>query len=215
MGDTKRKILIVDDETTICNLLKEELTWEGYECVVAGNAEEALARLSESNFDAALLDIRLPDMSGMELLKQITNSYPGITPMMLTAVNDLNIAVEAMKAGAADYITKPFDLDRLGKALQSVLTKTNQPENETQDSTINSIESIALGVEARQEMLDAHSEKVIQQTAVIARQMNFTEEKIQEWISIRSDENSRKIKPFTDSISKLAMNPTPQDTIPK
>ncbi len=112
------RVLIVDDETHICELLRDDLTLREYNCITAGNAADALTRLSENKFDAALLDICLPDLSGIELLKKIHATYPTTICIMLTAVNDLNLAVEAMKAGAVDYITKPFDLDRVNSALR-------------------------------------------------------------------------------------------------
>jgi DNA-binding NtrC family response regulator len=209
------KILIVDDEISICELLREELTIRGYCCETTSSAKEALARLAADIYDAALLDIRLPDMSGIELLKIIANGYPTLPPIMLTAVNDLPIAVDTMKAGAVDYITKPFDFDKLDAALRSALdNKNNSRYHDTdiiEDKTINDIEAIAQGVEARQQILDVHDEKVVHQTVDIARSMGFSEDKIQRWVAARTDIRSRKVKIVTDSIYNLIHNPVPHD----
>jgi DNA-binding NtrC family response regulator len=209
------RILIVDDEIPICELIREELTCRGYKCETACSAREALARLAANCFDITLLDISLPEMSGIELLKVIETSYPGTASIMLTAVNDLNVAVDTMKAGAQDYITKPFDFDRLDTAIRAALENRNHTKYHDsdiiQDKTINDIEAIAQGVEARQEILDIHSEKVVQQTVDIARNMGFPEEKIQKWIAARTEIRSKKVKIVVDSIYKLTHNPVSQE----
>ena len=218
MSDKKTKVLIVDDELPICELLQEDLTGRGYYCVTANNARQALAWLAEDSFDAILLDIRLPEMSGLDLLKQINSSYPSMAAIMLTAVKDVDTVVETMKAGALDYITKPFDLDHVERALQAALENkkrsNNNLTNGIPDTTTTEIEAIASGVEARQDMLDVHSEKVAQQTISIARQLGFPEEKIERWLAARSELQSKKVKQITDSMCMLERNPASQKIAP-
>jgi DNA-binding NtrC family response regulator len=210
MSAAKPRLLIVDDEESICELLFESMTSYGYDCATAENAEQALALLPKQSFDLALLDIRLPGQSGISLLKQINASYPEIASIMLTAVNELDVAVESMKAGALDYITKPFELKKVNAALQAAQAKKSRPVNTpvgVEDLDIAALEAIAHGVEAHQDILDIHSEKVIQQTVEIGRKMEFPEEKIKQWIAYRSGQQSSVIKQVTTSIFKLVEEP--------
>ena len=95
------RILIVDDEEPVCDLLSSSLSDQQYRCTIAFNAEEAVGKLGLEQFDVALLDIRLPGVSGMELLKRLRSEHPEVIAIMVTAVRDVDTAVEAMKLGAA------------------------------------------------------------------------------------------------------------------
>jgi DNA-binding NtrC family response regulator len=205
------KVLVVDDEASVCEILKEDLTSLGYFCATANNAHQALSLLSAENFDAMLLDIRLPEISGVDFLKQINGIYPNIAVLMLSAVNDAGTIVETMKAGASDYITKPFELDHLEKCLLAALENKKQTKNcltiVIPDASLAEIEALASGVEAKQDMLDVHSEKVTQQTVGLARTLGFPEEKIQKWVASRSEMQAKKVKQITDSICLLAQDP--------
>lgn len=106
-------VLVVDDEETIRTLLKRILEEAGYPVVTACDGEEALRILSQQGFELALLDVKMPGVSGMELLGKITADWPDTGALMVTAVADTQTAVDAMKLGACDYITKPFDRDDL------------------------------------------------------------------------------------------------------
>ena len=86
-------ILIVDDEETICDIICEELSAQGYVCDVALNAEDALVELKRRNFDVALLDIKLPGISGIGLLRTIEKCYQMTAIIMITAVKDVDAAV--------------------------------------------------------------------------------------------------------------------------
>jgi len=106
-------VLVVDDEETIRNVLKRILEDAGYPVVTAGSGEEALRILSQQGFELALLDVRMPGMSGLDLLGKISVDWPDTGVIMVTAVAELQTAVEAMKLGAYDYITKPFNREEL------------------------------------------------------------------------------------------------------
>ncbi len=116
------KILVVDDEEVIRRLLQQALARQGYRCQQASNAEEALDKLKDKTFDLIILDIKMPGKSGLEVLPEIKARYPGSAVIMATASTDINIAVQCMKKGAHDFITKPFDLHdvviRVGRALE-------------------------------------------------------------------------------------------------
>ncbi|MBM3155940.1 MAG: sigma-54-dependent Fis family transcriptional regulator [Chloroflexi bacterium] len=122
MEEVKGTILIVDDEESIGNIICRRLGEEGYACEVAADGKEALWKAFVKDFDLVLMDIKMPGMSGMETLPQIVTNHPDTCVIMMTAVVDTETAVEAMKLGAYDYVTKPFDLDdlsmRMGKALE-------------------------------------------------------------------------------------------------
>ena len=129
---TKRAILIVDDEPDMLQLLRRSLGPD-LDCTVetASSAEMALQLLDNNFFDLVLADIKMPGMDGLALLEVIKREFPGLTVVMMTAFGSIDTAVVAMKNGAYDFITKPFDLDalviRLEKALErSALLKENQ-----------------------------------------------------------------------------------------
>ena len=127
----KRSILIVDDERDLLQLLKRSLEPD-LDCRIqtASNAGAALKCLEADTFDLVLADIKMPGMNGLELLEHIKRDTPDLTVVMMTAHGDIEMAVQAMKSGAYDFITKPFDhealLLRLEKALErSSLLKEN------------------------------------------------------------------------------------------
>jgi two-component system, NtrC family, response regulator AtoC len=106
-------ILVVDDERLIRWSLCERLKEEGYTGVPAEDGTTALHLLGEQDFGLALLDFRLPDMNGLDLLRKAREEAPGLPIILVTAYSTVDNAVEAMRAGAFDYITKPFNMDEL------------------------------------------------------------------------------------------------------
>ena len=119
--DQKLKILVVDDEEIIREVVSRSLAEVGYECSAATDAADALAVLSEVAADLILLDINLPDKSGMELLPELRERYQDTAIVMLTGVADIGIGIQAMKQGALDYVVKPFDLIDLKKRVADAL----------------------------------------------------------------------------------------------
>jgi DNA-binding NtrC family response regulator len=107
------RILVVDDEESLRRVTQVRLEQGGYSVCVAGSAEEAIEALDRSPFDIVLTDLRMPGMSGLELLKHVRSNLPDTTVIMMTAYGTVETAVEAMKAGAFDYLTKPIDTDEL------------------------------------------------------------------------------------------------------
>jgi DNA-binding NtrC family response regulator len=106
-------VLVVDDETEIREGLALLLGSEGYEVALADSAEAALARLEERPFDVVLLDVSLPDRNGIELLKEIRGRDDSLPIILITAYGSIDMAREAFKSGALDYITKPWSNDEL------------------------------------------------------------------------------------------------------
>jgi two-component system, NtrC family, response regulator AtoC len=119
----KPVILLVDDEDTIRLFLEKTLREEGYEALTAATGTEALELTRSDLPDLVLLDLKLPDMSGLDVLKQIKEEVPEVCVIMLTAFGDIETAVTAMKKGAFDFVSKPVNLEELlltiGKGLDS------------------------------------------------------------------------------------------------
>jgi PAS domain S-box-containing protein len=115
------RILIVDDESDIALILRLHLEDAGYVTTRARDGIEALELLAAESYSLMLLDIRMPRLDGMEVLRQAGERYPELPIIMMTAHGSEPIAVEAMKRGAADYVTKPFNTEELLKSVQQVL----------------------------------------------------------------------------------------------
>jgi len=115
------RILYVDDEQHLRQLIKDQLSAEGYSVDTADDGDTATERLKTEKFDLILLDIRMPRMNGIEVLKFIKAKKITCRIIMLTAVDDLAIALEAVKQGANDYLTKPYELETLLKSVRRVM----------------------------------------------------------------------------------------------
>jgi len=107
------KILIIDDEKSILDLLSVVFEKEGYSVETSLSATRAVDLIDKQDFDLIISDIKMPKMSGMELLRYVRENRPDIPIVMITAYGTIKQAVEALKAGAADYVVKPFDVEEL------------------------------------------------------------------------------------------------------
>jgi len=218
-------ILVVDDERPVCELLYNSLSDQDYLCTMAFTADEALAQLASQKLDVALLDIRLPQISGMELLKRMRSEHRDTVPVMITAVNEVDTAVEAMKLGAADYIVKPFNLNRVDACLSTVLQNKSwsgdiedsedllpvaEEDRQGMTSYFKQMNAIAHGVEAKLDSLDGHSTTVTQKTIDIARQLSIPETAIQGWETARARLVSERNRQIEASLKKLERNPLAQ-----
>ena len=114
----KAKVLIVDDDTSMCELLAEGLGQHGYEARWNASPQAALAQLSQHDFDVVLTDINMRDMSGLELCQKATEAHPQLPVIVITAFGSMETAVQAIRAGAYDFITKPFDIDVVAIAIE-------------------------------------------------------------------------------------------------
>ncbi|MBV5318353.1 MAG: sigma-54-dependent Fis family transcriptional regulator [Desulfobulbaceae bacterium] len=147
MDKEKYAILVVDDEESIRRLLQKELTNNRREIHTAGDGAEALTMVRNHWFDVVIMDLWLPDVSDLDLLIRIRESIPHIEVIMITGHGDIDIAVEAMKLGAYDFIRKPFDLDRLDliveKAHQrALLSRENAMLRHSTDQAQNKVRFI-------------------------------------------------------------------------
>ncbi|MBO7511309.1 MAG: sigma-54-dependent Fis family transcriptional regulator, partial [Bacteroidales bacterium] len=118
------KILIVDDERAIRNSLKEILEDEEYEVEVAPDASTALQLVEGDHFQAVLCDIKMPGMDGVELLTRLHEKVPDTAIVMMTGHGDIDTAVDCIRKGAYDFLTKPLDLNRTLITIKNALDKT-------------------------------------------------------------------------------------------
>ena len=124
MADFKkrqRRALVVDDEENIRQILKEYLNEFGYEVVCAVNGQEALRIYKNGHFDAVLSDLVMNPMDGLELLGEIKKVDPDVIFIMITGYPSIESALEAVKKGAKDYITKPFNIEEIRLKMERVL----------------------------------------------------------------------------------------------
>lgn len=115
------KILIIDDESAIRSALKKFLRGEGFEVSLAESGKEAIRLLEGEIFDLALVDLVLPDMGGIELIEKMKMIQPDVVPVVITGFGTITSAVQAVKAGAFHYITKPFELDDISSIVSASL----------------------------------------------------------------------------------------------
>ena len=119
-----KRVLVIDDETNIRRMMRLTLESDGYEVEEADDGEKGLAAFGDGiRFDAVLLDQKMPGMDGVETLRQIRKRSPGARVVMITAFGTIELAVEAMKAGATDFLRKPLTPETLRGALAAVLSK--------------------------------------------------------------------------------------------
>jgi DNA-binding NtrC family response regulator len=123
MGKMNQRILIVEDEEQMCELLMSFFSEKGYRVDSIQNGEGALGRLEEQDYALVITDIKLPGMSGLELLARIRVDWPEAAVIIMTAFSSISSAVEAMKLGAEDYIGKPFQLDELAITVEKALER--------------------------------------------------------------------------------------------
>jgi DNA-binding NtrC family response regulator len=115
------RILVIDDEAVIRKALKRYLEAEGYEVVTASDGREGLARYQEGGIDLALVDLMMPKLSGRDVVQKICQQDPDALAIIMTAYGTIPSAVDAIRAGAYHYVTKPFELDDIGSLLRKAL----------------------------------------------------------------------------------------------
>src|SRR5512145_602357 len=119
----RSKIMVVDDERMIRWSIQQALSRDGHSVATVQSGEEAVAQAADEIPDLVFLDITLPGIDGLEVLRRLKAIDPSLTVVMVTATEDVKTAVEAMRLGAYDYVSKPFDLDRLRVIAQNALDR--------------------------------------------------------------------------------------------
>lgn len=196
-------ILVVDDEEAIRTALRKYLTQQGYEVVLAGTGEAALAILRRQRITGILLDVNLPGTNGIDLVPKIMDLEPTVALLMLTAVNDATSAALCMQRGALDYLIKPIDLAHLGRAIaraleqrhtmlegqqihqrlkEEVALRVAERRNEqmTQERiSVATMDALVNALEAKDAYLRGHSARVADLAAGVASHLDCADEEIE------------------------------------
>jgi DNA-binding NtrC family response regulator len=139
--DSDAKILIVDDDENIRKVLMTILEDKGYNIESVGTAREAIKKTEKEFFNLALIDIRLPDMEGIELLTKIKDTTPRMRKIIITGYPTLQNAVDAVNSGADAYIMKPFDVERVLNTINEQLRKQRLEKTYSQNKVAEFIET--------------------------------------------------------------------------
>jgi DNA-binding response OmpR family regulator len=217
------EILVVDDDEAICGFVSDGLAEEGFRCEIALNAEDALDKLRKQIFEVALLDIRLPGKSGIDLLKSSERLLKTTTIVMMTAVKDFDSAIKVMQLGASDYVVKPFTIKQL---IASILLALNNKKirdsaasvaqggpdeiKDTASKPNHKINAIAFGVDAQVDYFDFHSQIVTERTIEIAKQLGLPEKDIDKWEESRKTIFSKRDRYIKSITRKVERNPLAQ-----
>jgi two-component system, OmpR family, KDP operon response regulator KdpE len=127
VNTTQGKVLIVDDEPSIRRALRTTFGTLGFDIAEAVTGEQALPLLRAANFDAVLLDINMPGMGGLEACREIRRQFPRVAVLMLTVRDNEDDKVEALEAGADDYVTKPFPIRELVARVRAAVRRSHAP----------------------------------------------------------------------------------------
>ena len=188
-----KKILLIDDDTFICEILKKYLEKNNYSVNVAFSGQSANELLKKQNFDLVLCDFRLPDTSGLELLKKIKIQKPVTPVVIITAYADVKVAVQLMKLGATDYITKPIQQDEL-IILVNKLFEEKAPSTVTEIPThLNSDFIVGESSQIKQVIAQAKRVAPTNMSVIIEGETGTGKEYIARFIHQNSE---RKNKPF-------------------
>jgi response regulator RpfG family c-di-GMP phosphodiesterase len=204
----KASILVVDDEDFIREIICRKLSGSGFECDSARSAEDALARIAQNDYDCVLSDIHMPGMSGVDLLRQIKLQSQDLAVILITGAPDIDAALEAMRLGAYDHLSKPLNLAALEMTVDRALEKKRLVEENReyqrnlesmvqertkQLSTANedlqrlftgSIKALAQALEAKDEYTQGHSARVAEESVNIARYLSLSDTEIQRmWLA--------------------------------
>ncbi len=196
MAREEIRVLVVDDEESTRRLLHQKLSKEGYQCQETGNAKQALNKLKNNPVGLVILDIKMPGKSGIELLPEIKASYPDTAVVMATATTDINIAIQCLKQGAYDYITKPFNLDEVILSVEQALEKrrlelenkeyrqhledkVSEQTKKIRASFLGAITALAYALEAKDKYTGGHSQKVADISVAIAKELSLPEENVE------------------------------------
>ena len=187
----KIRVLVVEDEESIRSVLKTMLEENGYICDTAASADDAIEKLRDTRYPIILTDIMMPGMSGIEFLELVREREDEIAVIMLTALNDIDVSIRALKSGAYDYITKPFRLDDVIISIEMALQKRAlilenrdyqrnlekkvlEQSRKIQSSFIKSIEALARTLEAKDPETRDHSLRVTEYSVRTAEEMGLS-----------------------------------------
>jgi response regulator RpfG family c-di-GMP phosphodiesterase len=194
---TPNRILIVDDEANIRSFLLRHFEEEGADCVASPNALDALEKMKEQNFSLVISDVLMPGMSGMEFLRLVKKQDPETAFIMITGLMDINTAVNSLRLGAFDFITKPFELPDMRRAVKRALERRRllmenrrhreeleqnirertfelkEALNDVEESYKITLEALVAALDAREHETHAHSQRVREYTMTLAQSLGL------------------------------------------
>ena len=197
------RILIVDDEEMILSVLSQRLTREGYSCVTARNGKEALNHFYKNTFSLIISDINMPEMGGIELLKKLKAVHPNVLVIMVTAYPEVDLAIEAMRLGAYDFIIKPADLELVILSVKKAMEKKRLEEEleiyhknlerlvgertsklqrayrTLKKAHLDSVRVLVEAIDAKDPYTRGHSDRVRRMGLQIATFLGFSEERME------------------------------------
>ena len=198
------KLLIVDDEDSVRNALKRYLTSRGFSVSDAANGADALEAMHAESFALMLLDVRMPGISGPDLVPEALDRDPDLAILMLSAISDATTAATCMQRGAYDYLTKPIELNDLCGAIERALRRRDTlmqgreisswlkeevqrrkqevalEREKQQKLTISTLEALVNAQEGKNPFLSGHSARVSAFAASVAHHMSLTEDEVEE-----------------------------------
>ncbi len=192
----RARILVVDDEPQVREVLSRYLANMGHQCGVACNGDDALRKIHAEPFDVVLLDISMPGRPGIDVLKELQTEYPDTAVIMVTAIADINIAIDAMRNGAYDYLVKPIDLNMLSISIERALErrrlllenkeyqlylekKVEEQTAQIKKSFLGTINALVQALEAKDNYTKGHSIMVAEIAVAIAKELGMPEERIE------------------------------------
>jgi len=192
------RILVTDDEVSIREVLAEGLQSFGYEVLQAGTAVDAFEIVRCGGIDLVLSDIDMPGESGLSLLKRVKEQHPDIEMIMVTGVVDLEVAIGAIRQGAADYVSKPFNLEEVQIVLERTLEKrrlirenreyqltlekkVEERTRELEESYESTLEAMITALDFRDNETMGHSRRVVEYAVIVATTMGIVEPELS-WI---------------------------------
>jgi putative two-component system response regulator len=199
----ENRILIVDDEMTIYSIVARRLGQEGYSCVMANDGKEALGYFYNDHFSLIISDIRMPEMNGLELLKNVKTVQPKMMFIIMTAYPEIEMATEAIRLGATDFILKPVDLEllvfsvkkafeqkriedeiesyhkNLEKLVEERTAKLQRTLLVLKSSHLDSVKVLAGAIDAKDPYARGHSDRVREMSMGIGVKMGFSEDRLE------------------------------------
>jgi cyclic di-GMP phosphodiesterase len=200
-GDLRSRILIVDDEPEITSILSD-LFDSKYDCTTAGSAEQALELLAGQDYQLVISDITMPGMSGLEMIPQVRSSWPNSVVVMISGMQTVESAIEALRLGAFDYVMKPFDLrqveavvkraldhqdlivakqryeDHLEELVEQRTAELDQALNSLEDAYRSTLKALTAALETRDLETHGHSERVVSYSMRLGREYGLDSERM-------------------------------------
>jgi DNA-binding NtrC family response regulator len=194
---TGEKILVVDDEANMRSFLLRHFEETGTECIASPSALDALDKMKHQTFSLVISDVMMPGMSGMELLRLAREQHPEMAFIMITGLTDINTAVDSIHTGAFDFITKPFELSAMRRAVDRALERRrlllenrfhrealeqkirertfelNEALHDVEESYKITLEALVTALDAREHETRAHSQRVREYAVTLAQNLGL------------------------------------------